>query len=183
MIKKRLKIRRFRLLTRDCKLGGQTSFFNNQSSSTGIAESTRNDIYIHGGKAVGILTEGLVNMEEGGLDKAIIGIGVNIQPGAESMPEELKDKMIYLYPSGGSPITRAELGARIENEIETVLAEDFIKEYRSRCFILGSSITVIKNGISRDAVAIDVDDKAALVVRYPDGSIEALSSGEVTLRI
>ena len=30
------------------KLGGQTSFFNNQSSSTGIAESTRNDIYIHG---------------------------------------------------------------------------------------------------------------------------------------
>ena len=48
MIKKRLKIRRFRLLTRDCKLGGQTSFFNNQSSSTGIAESTRNDIYIHG---------------------------------------------------------------------------------------------------------------------------------------
>ena len=99
------------------------------------------------------------------------------------MPEELKDKMIYLYPSGGSPITRAELGARIENEIETVLAEDFIKEYRSRCFILGSSITVIKNGISRDAVAIDVDDKAALVVRYPDGSIEALSSGEVTLRI
>ena len=142
-----------------------------------------NDIYIHGGKAVGILTEGLVNMEEGGLDKAIIGIGVNIQPGAESMPEELKDKMIYLYPSGGSPITRAELGARIEKEIETVLAEDFIKEYRSRCFILGSSITVIKNGISRDAVAIDVDDKAALVVRYPDGSIEALSSGEVTLRI
>ena len=154
-------------------------------SLTGIECSIKwvNDIYIHGGKAVGILTEGLVNMEEGGLDKAIIGIGVNIQPGAESMPEELKDKMIYLYPSGGSPITRAELGARIENEIETVLAEDFIKEYRSRCFILGSSITVIKNGISRDAVAIDVDDKAALVVRYPDGSIEALSSGEVTLRI
>ena len=154
-------------------------------SLTGIECSIKwvNDIYIHGGKAVGILTEGLVNMEEGGLDKAIIGIGVNIQPGAESMPEELKDKMIYLYPSGGSPITRAELGARIEKEIETVLAEDFIKEYRSRCFILGSSITVIKNGISRDAVAIDVDDKAALVVRYPDGSIEALSSGEVTLRI
>ena len=154
-------------------------------SLTGIECSIKwvNDIYIHGGKAVGILTEGLVNMEEGGLDKAIIGIGVNIQPGAESMPEELKDKMIYLYPSGGSPITRAELGARIEKEIETVLSEDFIKEYRSRCFILGSSITVIKNGISRDAVAIDVDDKAALVVRYPDGSIEALSSGEVTLRI
>ena len=32
-----------------------------------------------GRKAVGILTEGIVNMEEGGLDKAIIGIGVNLK--------------------------------------------------------------------------------------------------------
>ena len=142
-----------------------------------------NDIYIHGRKAVGILTEGLVNMEEGGLDKAIIGIGVNLQPGAESVPEELRSKMIYLYPSGNSPVTRAELGARITEEVIKVLSEDFIDEYRSRCFILGSSITVIKNGIQREAVAIDVDDRAELVVRYPDGRIEALSSGEVTLRI
>ena len=142
-----------------------------------------NDIYIHGRKAVGILTEGLVNMEEGGLDKAVVGIGVNLQPGAESIPPELKEKMIYLYPSGSSPVTRAELAARICREILAILDEDFIEEYRSRCFILGSSIKVIKNGTARDAVAIDVDDRAELVVRYPDGRIEALSSGEVTLKI
>lgn len=142
-----------------------------------------NDIYIHGRKAVGILTEGIVNMEEGGLDKAIIGIGVNLRPGAEPVPDELSDKIIYLYPSGDAPITRAELAARIAREIIAIQGEDFIEEYRARCFILGSSITVIKNGVGRDAVAIDVDDKAELVVRYPDGRLEALSSGEVTLRI
>ncbi len=142
-----------------------------------------NDIYIHGRKAVGILTEGLVNMEEGGLDKAIIGIGVNLQKGDEKVPDELKDKLIYLYPEGNSPVTRSELAARITDEILSVLDEDFIDEYRSRCFILGSEITVIKNGIGRDAVALDVDDKAGLVVRYSDGSTETLSSGEVTLRI
>lgn len=152
---------------------------------TGIGCSIKwvNDIYIHGRKAVGILTEGLVNMEEGGLDKAVVGIGVNLQPGAESIPPELKEKMIYLYPSGSSPVTRAELAARICREILAILDEDFIEEYRSRCFILGSSIKVIKNGTARDAVAIDVDDRAELVVRYPDGRIEALSSGEVTLKI
>ena len=152
---------------------------------TGIGCSIKwvNDIYIHGRKAVGILTEGLVNMEEGGLDKAVVGIGVNLQPGAESIPPELKEKMIYLYPSGSSPVTRAELAARICQEILAILDEDFIEEYRSRCFILGSSIKVIKNGTARDAVAIDVDDRAELVVRYPDGRIEALSSGEVTLKI
>ena len=152
---------------------------------TGIGCSIKwvNDIYIHGRKAVGILTEGLVNMEEGGLDKAVIGIGVNLRPGAEPVPDELKDKMIYLYPVGNAPITRAELSARIAREILDILDEDFIAEYRSRCFILGSSIMVVRNGKEREAVAIDVDDRAALVVRYPDGSIEALSSGEVTLRI
>ena len=152
---------------------------------TGIGCSIKwvNDIYIHGRKAVGILTEGLVNMEEGGLDKAVIGIGVNLRPGAEPVPDELKDKMIYLYPAGNAPITRAELSARIAREILDILDEDFIAEYRSRCFILGSSIMVVRNGKEREAVAIDVDDRAALVVRYPDGSIEALSSGEVTLRI
>ena len=62
---------------------------------TGIGCSIKwvNDIYIHGRKAVGILTEGLVNMEEGGLDKAVVGIGVNLQPGAESIPPELKEKI------------------------------------------------------------------------------------------
>ena len=152
---------------------------------TGIGCSIKwvNDIYVHGHKAVGILTEGLVNMEEGGLDKALIGIGVNLQQGAEPIPEDLKEKMIFLYPSGNAPVTRAELSSRIADEILAIQGEDFIDEYRSRCFILGSSITVVKNGVERPAVAIDVDDHAALVVRYPDGSIEALSSGEVTLRI
>ncbi len=32
-------------------------------------------------------------------------------------------------------------------------------------------------------MALDVDERARLVVRYPDGRIEALSSGEVSLRI
>ena len=150
-------------------------------SSTGY--NWVNDIYIHGRKAVGILTEGLVNMEEGGLSSAVVGIGVNLRPGAEPIPDELKDRMIYLYPASECPITRAELASRIADEVLSILDEDFIDEYRSRCFILGSAVTVIRNGLSRAAVALDVDDHAHLVVRYLDGSIEALSSGEVTLRI
>ena len=61
--------------------------------------------------------------------------------------------------------------------------EDFIDEYRRRCFIIGRDIKVIKNGGEEDARAIGVDDRAHLVVRYIDGREEALSSGEVTLRI
>ncbi len=142
-----------------------------------------NDIYVDGRKAVGILTEGIVNMEEGGLDKAIVGIGVNLWQGSEPIPPDLEKKMMYLYPDGDSPVTRAELAAAECREVMNILGEEFIGEYRKRCFIIGCDITVIKNGVSRAARALDVDNRAHLVVRYPDGTEEALSSGEVTLRI
>ena len=143
-----------------------------------------NDIYVNGRKAVGILTEGIVNMEEGGLDKAIVGIGVDLYQGKDPIPDDLRDKMIYLYPSAAdSPVTRAELAAAIAEEILRILGEDFIDEYRSRCFIIGRDIMVVKNGVGKPARALDVDNRAHLVVRYPDGTEEALSSGEVTLRI
>ena len=154
-------------------------------SLTGIGCAIKwvNDIYIDGRKAVGILTEGIVNMEEGGLSSAIVGVGVNLRPGDAAVPDDLREKIIYLYPDGVSPVTRAELASRIAREIVEIQGKDFIDEYRSRCFILGREITVIRNGEERPAVAEAVDDRAHLVVRYPDGSKEALSSGEVTLRI
>ena len=142
-----------------------------------------NDIYIRGRKAVGILTEGIVNMEEGGLDKAIIGIGVNLRRMCPELPEDIKDKAVYLYPDGDGDTTRSELASRIADEVMKAVNEDFIDEYRRRCFIIGRDIKVIKNGGEEDARAIGVDDRAHLVVRYIDGREEALSSGEVTLRI
>ena len=152
-------------------------------SGIGCSIKWVNDIYVHHRKAVGILTEGIVNMEEGGLDKAIIGVGINLQGGSDAIPSELKEKMIYLYPGGNVPFTRAELASRVADEILAIQGKEFIEEYKSRCFILGSEVTVIKNGKERQAIALDVDERARLVVRYPDGRIEALSSGEVSLRI
>lgn len=152
---------------------------------TGIECSIKwvNDIYIRGRKAVGILTEGIVNMEEGGLDKAIIGIGVNLRRMCLELPEDIKDKAVYLYPDGDGDTTRSELASRIADEVMKAVNEDFIDEYRRRCFIIGRDIKVIKNGYEEDARAIGVDDRAHLVVKYIDGREEALSSGEVTLRI
>ena len=142
-----------------------------------------NDIYINGRKAVGILTEGIVNMEEGGLDKAIIGIGVNLRGNYESLPDDIKEKAGYIYSDGEGKVTRSELASRISEEVMKALNEDFIDEYRKRCFILGQKVGVVRNGMEEEALALDVDDKAHLVVRYSDGRTETLSSGEVTLKI
>ena len=119
-------------------------------------------------------------MEEGGLDKAIIGVGINLQGGSDAIPSELKEKMIYLYPGGNVPFTRAELASRVADEILAIQGKEFIEEYKSRCFILGSEVTVIKNGKERQAIALDVDDSGCLLVRREDGSIAALNSGEIS---
>ena len=142
-----------------------------------------NDIYIGRRKIVGILTEGIVNMELGGLDEAIIGIGVNLSGSSAEIPDDLKDKMGFVYQDEKPSVTRAELAADITRRVLAIQGSDFISRYRERCFVIGRDVEVLRAGSSREAYAYGLDDDGHLLVRYPDGEEEALSSGEVSLRI
>ncbi len=140
-----------------------------------------NDLFVNGKKAVGILTEGVVNLEEHCISDVIIGIGTNYT--TPSFPEELRDICTSLYPDGNAPLGRSEFCAReIEETIKAVYDERYLEEYRKRCFVLGKDITVLKMNASIPARAVDLDERAHLVVRYADGSEEHLSSGEVSIR-
>ena len=142
-----------------------------------------NDVYVDGFKIVGILTEGIVNMELGGLDKAIVGIGINLSGDASSIPDDLRDKMAFLYPQGSSPVSRGEMAGAVTTELLSLQGTRFMDEYRAKCFVIGRPVTVIKAGRMRDGHAYGVDDDGHLLVRYPGGESEALSSGEVSLRL
>ena len=141
-----------------------------------------NDIYIDGKKVVGILTEGIVDMELGGLDKAIVGIGINLSGKASAIPDELKDKMAFIYDEGMSPVTRGEMAAAVTEELMSLQGTRFIDEYRAKCFVIGLDVTVIKAGKERNGHAYGLDERGHLLVEYPGGETEALSSGEVSIR-
>ncbi len=142
-----------------------------------------NDLYIDGKKAVGILTEGLVNMEEGGLSEVVIGIGVNLNVNLDQFDESLRSIATSFYPKANAPFSRADAIAECVKEIIKIQKEDFLDEYRKKCFILGKPLVVLAKGEKKEAVAMSVDDLAHLVVKYKDGSTEALSSGEVSLKL
>ncbi len=142
-----------------------------------------NDLYLDGKKFTGILTEGIVNLEEGGLDKAVIGIGINYEVPLSSYPEELLPIVTSLYPDGDAPASRAEVIAKCTKAVIDIQREEYLEEYRKRCFILGRSLFVMKAGEKREAIAEAIDDKGYLVVKYKDGREEALSSGEVSLKL
>lgn len=140
-----------------------------------------NDIYLNNKKCVGILTEGVISLEENRVSEVIIGIGVNYL--TKEFPDELKDICISLYPNGNAPLTRSEfLALQIEKVLSSLHEENYIKRYREKCFVIGLDINVIKLDSVKKAKCLDVDDNAHLVVKYEDGEIEHISSGEVTIR-
>lgn len=151
---------------------------------TGIKTDIKwvNDLYLNGKKVSGILTEGIVNMEEGGLEQVVIGVGVNLKTKEESFPEEIRNIVTSFYPSGACQVSRAEAIAECVKEILCIQNEDFIQEYRDKCFVIGRKLTVIKGDMSRDALALGIDDFGHLVVQYDDDTITTISSGEVTLK-
>ena len=142
-----------------------------------------NDLYYDGKKCTGILTEGIVNMEGGGLDKAIIGIGINYETPISAFPEELLSTVTSLYPDGDAPLSRAEMIASLIEAVIDIQGSAFLDEYRDRCFILGRELNVIRAGLIRNAKALSIDDRGHLVVSYENGDVEALSSGEVSLKL
>ncbi len=159
-----------------------------------------NDIYVQNDgqlkKAVGILTEGITNFETGQIESAVIGIGVNIKPNAKIKKSTAKDIAGFVTQApriDGSPQpdtlpSRARFIAEIAGQVFKILDEPLpkvIAEYKSLTFLIGKKLTVYPligdDKTAYKATAVDIDKNAALIVRLPNGTKKALSSGEVTL--
>lgn len=145
-----------------------------------------NDIFIEGKKVCGILTEASVNFKTGGLNYAIVGIGINLYPSDGGFPDDIKETAGTVFDKEIDSKLEAEIAVEIIKDFseiyENIEKSDFMKRYKDRLFILGKKIEVIKNENSRRAEAIDIDDNAGLVVKYENGETETLFSGEVSIR-
>ena len=145
-----------------------------------------NDVYVNDKKVCGILTEASLNFESGGLEYAVVGIGINID--TSDFPEDIKGVAgsILGDKPGDAPITSmlvAEVLNNIAQSMDSLTDRKYLEEYRKRSFLLGKDIMVIKSKDTFTAKAIEIDDKARLVVEYEDGTKEALVSGEVSTKI
>lgn len=148
-----------------------------------------NDIYLDQKKVCGILTEASVNYELGMLDYAIVGIGINVS--TSNFPESLQSIAGSLLQNRPShPPISSQLVAEIinqmaylEHSLKNELSQKvFKKEYRERSLLIGNDIYVHKGNDCIEAKALDIDDKARLIVQYKDESIEILNSGEVSIK-
>ena len=142
-----------------------------------------NDLYYHGKKVCGILTEAGTDLESGQLEWLVVGIGLNLTSTAADWPPELARKAGSLYPGGPAPVSRAALAGAIAREL-LALCPDFacLDEYRARCFVPGHWVTVCAAHETYAARALSIDDEGRLVIQRENGRQEALRCGEVTTR-
>ena len=141
-----------------------------------------NDIYIDNKKVCGILTEAA--FAQGKIDYAVLGIGINLAPPQEGFPADIQNKAGSVFDHTDDDM-RAVIVADVLNTFfniyETIEARAFIDEYRNRSLLDGMAVNVIKNDTITPATALHITPDLCLAVRYNDGKIEHLSSGDVSI--
>lgn len=146
-----------------------------------------NDVFVEGKKVCGILTEASFDMESGGLEYAISGIGLNISSPEGGFPDEIKDIASAIFdkesvPKDAKNRITAGIIKYFTEYYETLSQRTFFDEYVRRSIIIGHDIKVTGRGEPRAAKALAIDENCNLKVQYEDGSQELLSSGEVSIR-
>lgn len=147
-----------------------------------------NDILLNNKKICGILTE--MNAELTKVNFIIIGIGINVNLDEDDFTEELKETATSIKIETGRKLDRKEIVARILNNFEPLYRDFVDKEYidetiricRENSILIGKEVRVIKKGKSVKAEVLDINSKGELVVKYENGNIEELISGEISIR-
>lgn len=146
-----------------------------------------NDLVAGKRKLGGILTE-LGLTPRGTVDHAIIGIGINCCQSPADFPPEIEDIATSLSLVTGQDIDRSRVAAAMLAALRSMdiqLSADregMLRRYRRDCVTLGQDISLLRGDTVRHGHAVDVDEQGALVVRYPDGTLEHVNSGEVSVR-
>lgn len=144
-----------------------------------------NDVYLNGKKICGILTEAAIDFENGGLNWAVLGIGINITEPEGGFPEEIRSIAGALF-DGPCPVEmRSRLAAAVVSRFFALYGElesgSFIEEYKRRSFLTGRTVTFSLGNAEYRGVVTGISDEAHLLVRLENGEERAFSAGEVQL--
>lgn len=146
-----------------------------------------NDLVSGGKKLGGILTE-LGLSPQAKLEYAIIGIGINCCQQEADFAPEIRSMAGSLAMIAGREINRCRLAAVMMESLQAMDGlllsgkDQLLAQYRQDCITIGQDISLLRGDEVRHGKALDVDADGALVVAFPGGSIETVTSGEVSVR-
>ena len=147
------------------------------STLTGIQLQIKwvNDIFFHGKKAGGILTEAISDLESGQISHAVVGIGLNLH--SCSFPDSLSSIATSL---SFTEVHRCDLIAEICTQLLTIdwqNSSTYINEYTEHSLVLHQ--TICYQGKLVQALSIESD--GGLTILHADGHTETLHGGTIEL--
>ena len=145
-----------------------------------------NDLFLRGKKVCGILTEASVGLETGALEFMVLGAGVNVYRPAGGFPEELEaiagSVLEQPLPDGKNRLAGEFLNGFLDFYTHPE-EKAYLADYRRWSLAAGREVTVLSGVQEARAFAYGIDDDCRLLVLYETGETEALSYGEIAIRL
>ncbi len=137
-------------------------------------------------KVCGIGTEASFDLENDLLRYVALGIGLNLYPGSEAPPEELRGIYGTVLPHRPDKALRCRLIAAIVDaffdEYDALPSQSVWEAYRARLLVLNKDVFLTQGQQSEPVHVLDLAPDFSLLVRLPSGEESLVSSGEVSLR-
>lgn len=143
-----------------------------------------NDVLINGKKVAGILTEMSADMEF--IEYIVLGVGINVS-GLE-FPSELKNIATSLKLEGYD-VKKLSIIWQFIYEFELLYnlylnenTSEVVNILRNNSSVLGKQINVHYMNEIESAIAVDINNQGALIIKTQEGEVKELSSGEISIR-
>ena len=143
-----------------------------------------NDVLINGKKVAGILTEMSADMEF--IEYIVLGVGINVS-GLE-FPNELKNIATSLKLEGYD-VKKLNIIWQFVYEFELLYnlylnenTSEVVNILRNNSSVIGKQINVHYMNEIESAIAVDINNQGALIIKTQEGEVKELSSGEISIR-
>lgn len=145
-----------------------------------------NDVVIEGRKVCGILAE--MSVEREFIHYVVVGVGINV--GLQSFPEQMADTAVCLQEKCGGKVSRAELLVNVLKAFERYYAvfrktgdlSDLRQMYGNLLVSRDREVRVLDPKGEYQGIARGINETGELLVEKEDGVVTAVYAGEVSVR-
>ena len=147
-----------------------------------------NDLVVGKRKLGGILTELVLDPKTCRVQGAVIGVGINCNQLEADFDESIRPIATSARMVMGREADRNHLIAEMVKSLaamdQNLLSSPspMLGQYRKDCITLGQHVSIVRGDEVRHADAVDIDAEGGLTVRYENGEIATVTSGEVSIR-
>lgn len=147
-----------------------------------------NDLVWNGKKLGGILTELSVDPATGLIDYAIIGIGINCCQQTQDFSLQLQNIAASLSMAANKTVAPQTLAAAMIcalSAMDAVLLKEksaLMYCYCKDCITVDKDVVLVRGDEKRYGHATGIAPDGGLIVRFDNGAVETVQSGEISVR-